>query len=59
MVISWGAIGGTFIAPYVYGLFCRGPTRSGPSRAVERSGHRHVLYILWGEPGVPMAGAAA
>lgn len=29
MSISWGAVAGAFLAPYVYGLFSRGVTRAG------------------------------
>ncbi|MDD2421252.1 MAG: sodium:solute symporter [Heliobacteriaceae bacterium] len=29
MAISWGTVAGTFLAPYLYGLFWRGTTRAG------------------------------
>ena len=60
MVISWGAIGGSFIAPYVYGLFWRRASRAGAiAGLLSGLGTALVLYVAWGEPGVPLAGAAA
>jgi solute:Na+ symporter, SSS family len=60
MAISWGAIGGAFIAPYVYGLFLPWANRAGALAGLFSGlGTAIVLYVLWGEPGVPMAGAAA
>lgn len=60
MVISWGAIGGSFLAPYVYGLFLPWANRVGAiAGMVSGLGTALTLYILWGEPGVPIAGATA
>lgn len=60
MVISWGAIGGSFLAPYVYGLFLPWANRAGAMAGmVSGLGTAMALYTLWGEPGVPLAGAAA
>ena len=60
MVISWGAIGGSFIAPYVYGLFWKRASRAGAiAGLVSGLGTALLLYVAWGEPGVPIAGALA
>lgn len=60
MAISWGAIGGAFLAPYVYGLFLPWANRAGALAGLFSGlGTALVLYVLWGEPGVPVAGAAA
>jgi SSS family solute:Na+ symporter len=60
MAIAWGAIGGRFIAPYVYGLFWKGATKAGAiAGLLSGLGIALLLYIAWGEPGVPIAGAVA
>lgn len=60
MVISWGVIGGSFLAPYVYGLFLPWANRTGAlAGMLSGLGTALFLYVLWGEPGVPMAGAIA
>ena len=60
MVISWGAIGGSFLAPYLYGLFLPWANRVGAIAAtLSGLGTALTLYVLWGEPGVPIAGATA
>ena len=60
MVISWGAIGGSFIAPYVYGLFLpRVSKAAGIASMLIGLGTAMLLYVAWGEPGVPIAGAVA
>jgi solute:Na+ symporter, SSS family len=60
MVISWGAMGGSFVAPYVYGLFMPRANRYGALAAMLTGlGTALILYVLWGEAGVPLAGAVA
>ncbi|MHB1134815.1 MAG: sodium:solute symporter family protein [Chloroflexota bacterium] len=60
MVISWGAIGGSFIAPYVYGLFWPRANKAGAiAGLLSGLGAAVTLYVAWGEPGVPLAGATA
>ena len=60
MVVSWGAIAGSFIGPYVYGLFWPGANRAGAIGSMFCGlGTALVLYVAWGEPGVPIAGALA
>ena len=60
MAIAWGAIGGSFIAPYVYGLFWKGANKAGAiAGLLSGLGIALVLFIAWGEPGVPIAGAVA
>ncbi|MHB1414932.1 MAG: sodium:solute symporter family protein [Chloroflexota bacterium] len=60
MVISWGAIAGAFIGPYVYGLFWSGANRAGAIGSMFCGlGTALLLYLAWGEPGVPIAGALA
>jgi SSS family transporter len=60
MVISWGVLAGSFLAPYVYGLFWKGTTRTGAisgmlvGLAVAIAG-----FIEYGEKGIPVSAAAA
>jgi SSS family transporter len=58
MVMSWGALAGVFLAPYLYGLFWRRTTKAGALAGV-LSGltSAFVLYSLWGKDGIPLAGA--
>ncbi|MFA5073438.1 MAG: sodium:solute symporter [Nitrospirota bacterium] len=58
MVMSWGALAGVFLAPYMYGLFWKGVTRAGAFAGVI-SGlvTAFVLFLLWGKEGIPLAGA--
>jgi len=60
MVMSWGALAGTFLAPYLYGLFWR---RTTPIAAMMGmlSGiiTALVLFALWGKANVPVAGAVS
>ncbi len=60
MVISWGALAGTFMAPYVYGLFWRRANSQGATAAMIVGLCTAVgLFIRWGAGGVPVAGAIA
>jgi SSS family transporter len=58
MVMSWGALAGVFLAPYLYGLFWRRVTRAGVWAGIA-SGlvSSFVLFPAWGQDGVPLAGA--
>ncbi|MBR6463737.1 MAG: sodium:solute symporter, partial [Verrucomicrobia bacterium] len=58
MVIAWGALGGAFLAPYVYGLFWKRTTKAGAyAGMISGLGISIVLFIKWGSPGIPVAGA--
>lgn len=57
MVIAWSALGGAFLAPYVYGLFWKRTTKAGAYAGMFSGlGISIGLFILWGSPGVPVAG---
>lgn len=58
MVIAWGALGGAFLAPYIYGLFWKRTTKAGAyAGMISGLGISIVLFIKWGSPGIPVAGA--
>ena len=58
MVIAWGALGGAFLAPYVYGLFWRRTTKAGAYAGMISGLSISVgLFLKWGSPGIPVAGA--
>ncbi|MHB9129884.1 MAG: sodium:solute symporter family protein [Armatimonadota bacterium] len=58
MIISWGTLAGVFLAPFVYGLFWKRTTKAGVFAGVFTGLASAVtLFTLWGEPGVPLAGA--
>ena len=60
MVMSWGTLSGVFLAPYLYGLFWRGATRTGVWAAMLVGlTTALVLFLAWGADGVPLAGAVA
>jgi solute:Na+ symporter, SSS family len=60
MVISWGVLAGAFGAPYFYGLFWRRANALGAfAGMVAGVGIGVLLYIKYGVPGVPIAGAVA
>ncbi len=60
MVISWGALAGSFMAPYIYGLFWRRANIPGALAAMFTGLCTSVtLFIVWKAPGVPVAGALA
>jgi|WetSurMetagenome_2_1015567.scaffolds.fasta_scaffold00012_100 solute:Na+ symporter, SSS family len=58
MVMSWGALAGVFLAPYIYGLFWKRTTKAGAFAGVI-SGlvTAFTLFMLWGQNGIPLAGA--
>ncbi|HPA47180.1 MAG TPA: sodium/solute symporter [bacterium] len=58
MVISWGALAGSFIAPYLYGLYWRRTTRIGAMTGMFSGVVISVaLFFKLGMPGIPLAGA--
>jgi len=58
MVMSWGALAGVFLAPYIYGLFWKRTTRAGAFAGIITGLlSAFVLFILWGKDGIPVAGA--
>jgi solute:Na+ symporter, SSS family len=60
MVISWGALSGSFLAPYVYGLFWKRATKTAAIVSMFSGLAISVgLYVKWGEKGIPLAGAIA
>jgi Na+/proline symporter len=60
MVIAWGALSGAFLAPYVYGLFWKRATKAGAYAAMLVGiGTAVGLFVLWGKPCIPVAGAIA
>lgn len=60
MVISWGALSGAFLAPYLYGLFWKRTTKAGAISGMVTGLCLSVgLYIKLGDSGIPLAGAIA
>lgn len=58
MVMSWGALAGVFLAPYIYGLFWKRTTRQGAYAGIISGLLCAVsLFLLWGKNGIPVAGA--
>jgi Na+/proline symporter len=58
MVMSWGALAGVFLAPYIYGLFWKRTTRQGAYAGIISGLTCAVLlFLLWGKNGIPVAGA--
>jgi len=58
MIISWGTLAGVFLAPFLYGLFWKRTTRAGVfAGIIVGLASALTLFLLWGEPGVPLAGA--
>ncbi|MCE5324138.1 sodium/solute symporter [bacterium] len=60
MVISWGALAGSFAAPYLYGLYWKKTTRAGAFAGLIVGLVISVgLFIIKGKDFVPIAGALA
>lgn len=58
MVMSWSALAGVFLAPYLYGLFWKRTTLAGVYAGIAVGlGCAFTLFPLWGQDGVPLAGA--
>ncbi len=60
MVISWGVLAGAFGAPYFYGLFWKRTSTIGAAAGmVVGVGTAVALFVKFGVPGIPVAGACA
>ncbi len=60
MAISWGALAGSFGAPYIYGLFWRRANAFGAGAGMFFGvGIGVALFHRLGNPGIPFAGAVA
>jgi SSS family transporter len=58
MVMSWGALAGVFLAPYIFGLFWKRTTRAGAFAGIFAGlASAIILFLLWGKDGIPLAGA--
>jgi len=58
MVMSWGALAGVFLAPYIYGLFWKRTTKAGAFAGIVAGlASAFALFMLWGKEGIPLAGA--
>ena len=58
MVMSWGALSGVFLAPYLYGLFWRRTSLAGAWAGIATGLLVAAsLFVAWGSDGVPLAGA--
>ncbi|MDR1788883.1 MAG: sodium:solute symporter family protein [Opitutaceae bacterium] len=58
MVMSWGALAGVFLAPYLYGLFWKRATRAGALAGMAGGlAATFTLFPAWGGVGAPLAGA--
>lgn len=58
MAMSWGALSGAFLAPYIYGLFWKRTTKAGAfAGMISGVGLCVILAISWGSSNVPVAGA--
>jgi solute:Na+ symporter, SSS family len=58
MVMSWGALAGVFLAPYIFGLFWKRTTKAGAYAGIFTGlGTAFALFLLWGKDGIPLAGA--
>lgn len=60
MSMSWGALAGAFIGPYVWGLYCRRITAAGAAAGFLCGlGAAVALYFAWGAANSPVAAAIA
>lgn len=60
MVVSWGALAGSFIGPYVYGLYWKRTTKAGATVGMLTGVTIAVsLYKYLGQPGIALSGAVA
>jgi len=60
MIIAWGTVAGSFLAPYIYGLFWRRANTAGAFAGLITGLLTSVtLYIKLGKPGIPLAGTIA
>lgn len=60
MSLSWGAVAGAFMAPYLYGLYWKKTTRWGAAAGmVAGLVTSIVLFVVWGAPKSPLASSIA
>ncbi|HYL81917.1 MAG TPA: hypothetical protein VEU07_13950, partial [Candidatus Acidoferrum sp.] len=63
MVLSWGALAGSFLAPYCYGLFWRRTTKAGAIAGMLSGLLTMILFVEMnrapGGPAIPIASALA
>jgi Na+/proline symporter len=60
MVIAWSTIAGAFLAPFIYGLFWKRTTTVGAfAGMISGVTTSVILFVLWGAPNIPVAGAIA
>ena len=63
MVLSWGALAGSFLAPYCYGLFWKRTTKAGAMAGMLSGLLTMILFVEThrapGGPAIPIAGALA
>ena len=60
MVMSWSALAGVFLAPYLYGLFWRRTTLAGVYAGIAVGlSSMFVFFPFWGQDGVPIAGVVS
>ena len=60
MSLSWGAVSGAFMAPYLLGLYWKGVTRAGVTAGMITGLSTNViLFFVWGPAYAPMAASAA
>ncbi len=58
--VSWGAVAGAFMAPYLYGLYWRGTTRAGAMGGmIAGLGIALVLFFVSGSKNFPISAVAA
>jgi Na+/proline symporter len=58
MIMSWSALAGVFLAPYLYGLFWKRTTLAGVYAGIAAGlACAFTLFPRWGQDGVPLAGA--
>lgn len=60
MIVSWGALSGAFLGPYLYGLYWRRTTKTAAIIGMFSGLIVSIsLYMYLGQPGIPLAGAIA
>lgn len=58
MIMSWSTLAGVFLAPYLYGLFWKRTSLAGVYAGIAVGlASAFTLFPLWGQDGVPLAGA--
>lgn len=60
MSLSWGAVAGTFMAPFLYGLYWKGTTRIGAAAGMGTGlGLSIILFFVLGPANSPIASTIA